>query len=175
MEQFLKVVAKGYQKNYPDISRLTFVMPNKRSGSFLMKQFYAVSEKETLAPRIITISDLVEECVDEVVDTRLDLLFRLYESYRKLKGETDETTFEKFCSWGETLLGDFNEVDIQMVDVDALFRNVADLNYLKSNFLTDEQKAVMVEYFGYDPSKIEEDSGRLWRSLGSATLPEDDG
>ena len=154
MQQFLKTVAKGYIDKYPDISRLTFIMPNIRSGSFLLKNIKDESDKPRLGPRVVPISDFIAENVEEAIDSRLDLLFRLYKCYIGLEGSPKDLSFEKFSSWGETLLNDFNETEMHMVKAEELFKNVMDLNEIQSDFLTDEQKDIMVEYFGADPTML---------------------
>lgn len=165
MKQFLEIVARGYMERYPDISRLTFVMPNIRSGSFLMRNLNELSAAPMLSPRIVTISDFINDNIEGVVDSRIDLIFRLYESYCKLQKGNVKMTFEKFSSWGETLLSDFNEVDMHVVDVSEMFKNVVDLNSIKSHFLTDEQKEVMEEYFGYSTLRLEEDLKKFWETF----------
>lgn len=165
MERFLSVVARGYSNHYPDISKLTFILPNKRSGTFLLREFAALSRRPILAPRILTISDFISLSAENVVDSRLDLLFRLYLCYTGLLPSGTEIRFEKFRSWGETVLADFNEIDLQMVDAGEIFKNVYDLNSIKSNFLTQEQKKVMVDYFGYSPDLLVEKLERFWQNV----------
>lgn len=175
MEHFLKVVAQGYRDRYRDLSHLTFVMPNKRSGSFLLKEFRNMSVQAVIAPRIIAISDFIADNAEGVVDSRLDLIFRLFRCYKALPESSADMTFERFTSWGETLLGDFNEVDMQMVDVDELFKNITDLNFLKSNFFTEEHRRVMVDYFGHSPDIIDVNSDRLWKNFNPGSPSDKDG
>lgn len=172
MKTFLRVIAKGYTERYPDISRLTFIMPNKRSGAFLLREFNSSSSTPAIGPEIISISDFVAMQNERVVDSRLDLLFRLYDCYRRLPGSNEDMTFEKFYSWGETVLTDFNEVDMHMADAEEVFKNVKDLNEIRSDFLTPEQKEVMVEYFGYTPEILSRNYRRFWET---ATKETDDG
>ena len=164
MEHFLKIIASGYNNKYRDISRLTFVMPNKRSGTFLLKNFKELQKTPVFSPRIIPITEFIDNTIETVKDSRMDLLFRLFESYRRISKKTD-MEFEKFSSWGETMLSDFNEVDMHMKDADEIFRNVSDLNSIRSTFLSEEQKKVMVEYFGYSPEKVLEEAVRFWEEF----------
>lgn len=164
MKQFLKLIAQGYTERYDDISRLTFIMPNKRSGTFLLKALSELSDTPVLGPRILPINDFIAEVADSVEDSRIDMLFRLYECYRSLS-EAEGMSFEKFISWGETILSDFNEVDMQMVEADELFKNVYDLNAIRSNFLSDEQRKVMVDYFGYSRNITDTGLDRFWQSF----------
>ena len=163
MAHFLKVVAESYHKRYTDLSRLAFIMPNKRSGTFLLEKLRALNEKPGFSPRIIPIDDFVGDIIPLVKDSRLDMLFRLYRAYIGLPGADSEMTFEQFSSWGETLLNDFNEIDMQMVDAEGMFKNVYDINAIRSNFLTNAQKRVMTRYFGYSPEILEQRFANLWK------------
>lgn len=165
MDHFLKIVAEGYYNKYKDLSSLTFIMPNKRSGTYLLKYFKDLVRVPVLAPRIIPVTEFIDRSIESVKDSRLDLLFRLFACYRRLQPGSG-ITFEKFSSWGETMLSDFNEVDMHLVDPDEIFKNVTDLNSIRSTFLTDEQKKVMVEYFGYSPDELHEQSARkFWEEF----------
>lgn len=108
-------------------------------------------------PEVTTMSDFVEKVAGKVVAGRIELLFIMYQAYVKLQKEAGAESiqeFDRFRRWGETALSDFNEVDMQDVDADAIFKNVKDLKEISSNFLTEEQLKVMEEFFGqsYDPA-----------------------
>lgn len=168
MIPFLHSVAKGYASRYSDLSEFCFLFPNKRSGTFFLKYL----KKETaghvmLSPKVMTISELVGKLSERVVAGRLDLLFLLFEAYRDISGATpgnDDSgvEFDSFRGWGETVLSDFSEVDQYLVDAQAIFKNVKDYRELSSNFLTDEQKEVMAEYFGRTSTG---DTSGFWKNF----------
>lgn len=162
MNSFLSTIAKAYSERYSDLSSLVFVLPNKRSCSFLLKAFSDQYTVPVISPLIIPITDFISDVADNVMDSRIDLLFRLFACYRKLQRDETTMTFEKFSSWGETILSDFNEIDMQTVDPDEIFKNVYDLNSIKSSFLSSVQKKVLVDYFGYEPEILEMDFNRFW-------------
>ncbi|MDE6511711.1 MAG: PD-(D/E)XK nuclease family protein, partial [Muribaculaceae bacterium] len=106
-------------------------------------------------------SDYVEKACGRVVGGRIELLFIMYQAYVRLQKEAGSSVvqeFDRFRRWGETAFSDFNEVDMQDVDPDELFKNVKDLKEISSNFLTEEQLKVMEEFFGqaYDPAETAE-------------------
>jgi len=116
-----------------------------------------------LAPEIKAISEFVAELSGKVAASRLDQLFILFQTYRSIIGNcgddnADGIEFDSFRTWGETVISDFNEVDLYLVDADEIFKNVKDYREIASNFLTEEQKRVMQEYFGRsdygDPSSF---------------------
>lgn len=141
-----------------ELGDFLIVVPHKRGVTYLRRYFEeAVSERllrqpsRREMPRIITISEHVEEITGLSRGSRLQLLFVLYDSYRALFGQGRPPCaegFEEFRRWGETALSDFNDVDMYDVDADALFSNLSDYNDIRTDFLSDEQKTVIEKYFG---------------------------
>lgn len=177
MKYFLEAVAEACHHRFSplgrDLNDVCFVFPNKRGATFFNKYMLALSgRKMMLAPTVTTVSDLMEDLSGMTVDSRINLVFRLYRCYRSsLSGKAlEEATFDRFRMWGETALSDFNEVDTQIVDdrrIDELFSNVRDFRSIRSDFLTDDQKNVIEKYFGVIvPSS---DTGNLWINYSGAT------
>lgn len=176
---FLDAIAKGYVENFDDLSEFVFVFPNKRSGTFFLKSLGSQLKGRTmLAPAVEPIADLVARLAGREPAPRIDLLFRLYNIYRRLEetsggrkrkpasGKPEKEgmlDFEAFRSWGEILLSDFSEVDQYGVDPDSIFKNVTDFREISSNFLTEDQIRVLEQYFGYTPSR--NDLERFWKNL----------
>lgn len=170
MIPFLKSIARGYASRYSDLSEICFLFPNKRSCTFFLKYLKEEFGRHVIvAPEVKTITDFVGDLSGKVVASRLDMIFMLFESYQALQGKSsgfsdDEQAkdFESFIGWGETVLSDFNEIDLYLADADAVFKNVKDYREISSNFLTEEQRKVMAEYFGR-PDKG--DSGKFWSNF----------
>lgn len=197
MQPFLKSVAEAYSSRYSDLSELCFIFPNKRSEKFFMNYLSDSLGKISLAPMATTITDFVTLLSGREVDSRLDLIFRLHRCYSRLCGEkgddipmplvsdsrpgkegekasdTDNpVAFDKFRSWGEAVLSDFNEIDMQMVDHKEIFKNLKDFKEISSNFITPEQRAVMQDYFGYTgPDPV---SDEFWKDFGPDFSDEND-
>lgn len=178
MKPFLQVIAEAYSSSdsgVRDLSRLLFVFPNKRSGTFFLKYLSQIMAEGTLLPEVTTVSDFITKLSGREVDSHLDLLFLLYESYlavvakgisadpSELKDDPEAVSFSRFRLWGETMLSDFNEVDTQLVNVEQVFRNVKDLREISTDFLTPEQRKVAEEYFGYRGGTSE--AGGFWKKF----------
>ena len=149
MKGFLESVAEGYACAFKGcLDKVTFVMPNKRSGSFLLRELSTYCGSPVVAPRIVTITDFVADITEGVVNHRMPSLFLLYDCYKALS-DVGDMDFDKFNAWGETVLNDFNEIDMAMVDPAAIFKNVNDYNSIRTDFLDDDQKKVIEKYFGY--------------------------
>lgn len=150
MTKFLKSVADAFCSEYEDLSEFCFVFPNKRAGTFFKKYMIEVTanvvDRCIVIPDITTISDFVVNLSGREINNRIDLLFTLYEEYNKLNDE--QIDFDKFRAWGEVVLSDFSDVDMYGVNPDAIFRNLEEFRKIQTNYLTEEQKQVISEYFG---------------------------
>ena len=169
MKPILQCIAEAYLERYSDISGFYFLFPNKRSGVFFKNHLKALGVPLKKMPQIKTIGDLVTELSGLSEAGQIEAIFTLYKSYcnlRKIKSEksdSDDENFESFRIWGETIISDFNIVDQYLVDPDEIFKNVKDFREISSNFLTEEQKEVLKEYFGRDYNDNENSS--LWKNF----------
>lgn len=170
-QSFLKSVAQAYASRYDEMSEFCFLFPNKRSGTFFLKHLSeSLDDKPMLAPEVLGVEEFVTRIADREPASRIDMLFRLYNIYCNLAGksgalasESDLLDFDRFAPWGETVLGDFDEVERYDVDAAEIFKNVRDYREISSNFLTDEQRAVIERYFGYSPASA--DVAGFWKCV----------
>ncbi len=168
MQTFLSQVAKIYVKNEDDrLSDFTFVFPNKRSGVFFANYMAEAIENNIVMPQIITISDFIGLYSTGIEASRMELIFILYDEYRKIVYERSPQStiieFDRFQFWAEMLLNDFGDVDKYLVDAKQLFKNIKNLKEINSNFLTEEQINVIRQYWG--DSKIPEYSATFWKHI----------
>lgn len=165
MEPILKTVAKAYSQRYNYLKEICFVFPNKRCGVFLRKYFaeYDIHTREL--PHILTITELMQQIAKKIEASRIEQLFTLYNSYKKIlkdrfEDQKEEIDFDAFRIWGETVLTDFNTVDFNLADPEEIFKNIKDYREIATNFLTEDQKDVIREYFGVD---YFEEEGHFWK------------
>lgn len=182
MVAFLKQVAQVYLDNEREnMMDYCFVFPNKRSGTFFRHYLQLLSKDQPLGmPEIATIGDLTARLTSLVEAPRLEQLFALYDRYRRIGGESID--FDRFLFWGEMILGDFNDVDLYLVDPDKLFVNLRRYREVSANYLTDEQREILQRYWGeqfaypspdrfwehlhYDtPTPLEQKFLKLWEVL----------
>jgi hypothetical protein len=134
MQPFLYRVARAFLKEYDsDVSRFSFVFPNRRAGLFFQRYLSLQTSKPLFSPEILTINDCFASASHFQPADRLSNLFRLYRIYNEL-GNSDET-FDNFVFWGEMLLSDFDEVDKYRVDARQLFTNVTELKEIEELFV----------------------------------------
>lgn len=164
MIPFLKCVARNYASRYTDLSRLCFVFPSRRAATFFRKYLSeSVRDEVIISPLTITMDELAADLSEAIPDTRIDLLFTLFDAYRSLnsESETKQVDFDSFRMWGEVVLADFNEVDLWNVNPADIFKNVRDYKEIETDYLTEEQRGVMEEYFGV--ASYKDSLERFWR------------
>lgn len=140
MIPFLYNVAQAYYKTCgQDMSRYTFVFPNRRAGIFFQHYLSQIAGRPIFSPEILTVTDLFERMSPYRKADRIEMLFMLYEIYKHISSSGE--TFDEFLYWGEMLLNDFDDVDKYLVDAQQLFWNIKDLKEIDAgfNFLSEDQ------------------------------------
>ncbi|MCH5241741.1 MAG: PD-(D/E)XK nuclease family protein [Muribaculaceae bacterium] len=168
MEPILKTIAKTYTQRYGDVTRFCFIFPNKRCGIYLKKYFAEQGKRSDQLPHILTISEFATQIAKKTEASRIVQLFTLFNAYKEIVGSETQLDFDTFRGWGETVLSDFNTVDLNLTDPEEIFKNIKDYRELTSNFLTQEQKEVMREYFGVE---TDGDSSNFWKSFSGQGKP----
>lgn len=156
MKPFLLELAEKIRQEHPRLEGLTFVFPNRRAVLYFRKHLSSLMERPAFSPQMLTIEDFIAGYSDLQVPDKLELVYRLYQSYQGvLRGqhESDEATkesFDQFYFWGEMLLRDFDEVDKYMVNAEQLFKDLSSQKELDStfDFLTEEQIEFLKSFWG---------------------------
>lgn len=139
MQTFLNQVAGYVYENYADnTDQLCIVLPNKRGALFLKKQLAQTFKKTIWLPSIISAEELIETLAGTQSISEIDLLCKLYESYRAVVTSNTET-FDSFAKWGNLILQDFNEIDRYLADANALYSNLRDIKEIESWSLAQEE------------------------------------
>ncbi len=168
MEPFLSQVARIYVENEKqNLIDYCFVFPNKRSGVFFVDYMSKLVDEAVVLPRVTTISDFIGEFSTGTDATRLELMFIMYDEYKRILREKSAgghiVDFDRFQFWAEMLLNDFNDVDKYLVDAKQLFINIHKLKEINSNFLTDEQIEVINHYFG--EKRVNDSVESFWKHI----------
>lgn len=169
MIPFLKNVAQAYIERYDDLSEFCFLFPNKRSGTFFRKYLEeTMADRVMLSPTITGITEFIADLTGLVEVPKVEALFILYKSYLQILNnenpdeENLPTDFDSFRYWGEMVLNDFNTIDQYLIDPDEIFKNLRDYREIATDFLTEEQKEVIEEYFG---QSVYENSEGFWKQF----------
>lgn len=166
MKEFLRYVANDIICKYgTDLSRIAVVFPNKRASLFLNEQLARIAQKPLWSPAYITISELFRQQSQWQVADPVKLVCDLHKSFCQQTG-SDET-LDKFYSWGQLLISDFDDIDKNMADPDRVFANLRDIHELDDlSFLTDEQRQLLRHFFSHfteeHETELKQRFLRLW-------------
>lgn len=166
MKEFLRYVANDIIYKYgTDLSRIAVVFPNKRASLFLNEQLARIAQKPLWSPAYITISELFRQQSQWQVADPVKLVCDLHKSFCQQTG-SDET-LDKFYSWGQLLISDFDDIDKNMADPDRVFANLRDIHELDDlSFLTDEQRQLLRHFFSHfteeHETELKQRFLRLW-------------
>lgn len=178
MKPFLYSIAETYLANEAEeVMDYCFVFPNKRSAVFFHHAFAIASRrlgKEIPHPATITISDFIESFVKGVRGERMEMIFILYQSYREViyrhagadrnaRALAEMVDFNRFQRWADMLLGDFNDVDMYMVDPSELFPNLERYREISANYIEPEVLEEIKRHWRVD--RIPEYSETFWNHI----------
>ena len=131
MKPFLEKIAERLVEKYPkNMEDIAIVLPSKRSVIFLKSYLSKLINKPIFLPQFFSVEEFVEEVSGLKILDNLSLQFHLYQSYLS-KPTKEVDSFEKFLSWSNVLMHDFNEVDRNLVNVKDIFSNLKNLKELE--------------------------------------------
>jgi hypothetical protein len=151
---FLRLVAQDLIARFgTDLSDVTVVFPGIRTSLFFNTYLYQVTQKPLWAPQYRSIESLFAEAATLRTGDSIQLIVDLYETYIEVYNAHSQIpsaeTLDEFFFFGEILLSDFEDVDKNLVNANALFANLKDLDALRDNFehLSEEQREAIQRHF----------------------------
>lgn len=151
LKSFLTSVAEFLLGQERPLHQQTVVLPSRRAAIFLRKALLEAIDKPVLAPRMISIEELIYEVSELQPVSRPELYFRLFEALRQ-EGRA-ELPFEDFNRWGRALLQDFNEIDRYLVEPQAIFDYLGDLKRIEAwNLEPGEHTRMLDDYLRFWPN-----------------------
>jgi CRISPR/Cas system-associated exonuclease Cas4 (RecB family) len=115
------------------------VFPSRRAGLYFKDNLSKRINKLSKLPEVYSIEDFLLKISGYKLADKLALIFGLYEIMKPyLEGES----FDRFYAWGEMLIGDFNDIDNNLVNGKYLFRIIHEFREIDEEFklsLADEE------------------------------------
>ncbi|MBK7888189.1 MAG: PD-(D/E)XK nuclease family protein [Bacteroidetes bacterium] len=142
MKSFLEKVVTATIELPPRKTLILF--PTQRACQEYRKIIAATKKEADWLPAILPIRDLLLNLKAPLLADDLTLLLELYEVHRELFKEEE---FEKFISYGQQLIDDFNEIDRQAINPDLLFEEINDLKSLEARFSPGEEDFEYIRSF----------------------------
>lgn len=132
-----------------DISNAVFVLPSKRAGTFIKAALKNQLKKTLFAPKVHSIESFVEYVAGVKISTNVNLLFELYEVYKKNNSGKQPDDFQSFLGWGQLILQDFNEIDRYLIDSQSIFSYLDSVKTLALWGLNGEKTELQKNYLSF--------------------------
>ncbi len=97
---------------------IAIVMPSQRGILYLKKELAIRGDRPYLSPSFFTIEEFALQMSDSVLEDPIDLLMEAYACFKEVDSKVD---FDRFVTWGQMMLKDFDTLDLYLVDPSALF------------------------------------------------------
>ena len=146
MQSFLKIVLSELNKKKVNLSDCVFILPNKRAGLFLKEAISSTIEKNIFSPDILPIDDFITSLSGLSKISNTELLFEFYSVYKLNTHTQEQNEFEDFIKWARILLNDFDDIDRELANSDAVFNYLQAINDL-DHWSLDEDKTSIVENY----------------------------
>lgn len=175
MNSFLKEVAEDLVAKFGDnVQDCAIVFNNKRPAAYLQKHLADRYQKPFWSPSFFTVQEFFAEGTDLKVADHYTQFFTLYDCYIDiLKGEgiIKLPSIAKFHSIARIILGDFNQIDNDLVDADKLFTELEDIAVINQqfDFLTPDQKEFLSQFWqSYSDGKYKKQQAlfiKMWQRM----------
>jgi hypothetical protein len=133
MASFIRRVLLDLKKKDVDFSKITFILPNNRSGVVLQHELSNLSNTTFFAPRILSSEEFVEKLSNLKTLSNIELLFNFYKTYLDLTEKNAQEPFDSFSKWAQVILQDFNEIDRYLVDPKYIFGYLHEIQKINAN------------------------------------------
>lgn len=165
MQSFLSKVVTELLKSDTPLSQITIILPNKRSGVFLKNLLKLYIKQSTFLPRILSIEEFVKEVSGFESLDNVSLLFEFYGIYKINTPQSKTDSFEVFSKWASILLQDFNDLDSNLFDSNAILTYLNDSKRLEQWDMTKQQPSALVHNYLSFFEKIKTYHRELWNYL----------
>ena len=129
MKSFLEKVLEDVQRKDIDIEKACFVFPNKRSSQVFKTLLLQTTKRPFFAPTIESIDSFIIKIsgLKELKKSRA--LFKLFSIYSSINKDNN---LETFSSWGGTFINDTIEVEQNLLEVQVVLKELAEINKIKN-------------------------------------------
>jgi len=143
MKSFLQHIIDDIEDCGP-LKEQAYIFPNRRACIYFKKLLMDRFQDQSFwSPTILSIEDFVVKVTGRAINDNLTLLLELFSVYK----QHQDLSFERFYSWGQILLNDFDEVDRNLVDTDKLYQNLKDLQDIEESFGGNEEVMEAIRQF----------------------------
>jgi hypothetical protein len=150
MDTFVKKIVDYITEQQLDYKDLSIVVPSERMIAYIHAQLFEASGKPVLAPQIISIDRWVQKLVPFAVMDKTQLILELYDVFSQNPVNNNDMGFDKFLTWGQMLLSDFDEIDRYEVNPEQLFKNLRDVKDIEQwSFNSEELSQGQLQFMAF--------------------------
>lgn len=159
MNSFLQQVAQHYATT-PHLEDLCFVFPNRRSGKFFEQRIAEAINGPAMMPRIVAMTDFLGDLTGHNQVSDIEAMLVLYKAYCQVMGES-ASPMDAFVRWAALIINDYNDADMNLVDVRQLYSNLHDLRQIATDYLDPDLKRDLERVLNI--TLPNSDDERFWR------------
>ena len=171
MISFLDETANKISKQFENqLSEIQIIVPNKRTGFHFRKSLAKSVSKTVWSPKIFTIQQYLNFITNFSTIDKLNLIFLLYKSFKKVDNKFDYD-FDSFFNLANIILSDFNEIDSYLVEMKQIFTNIKNIHEIDYKYggLSKEQIEIIQNYWrNFSPDNLSKEKEKfleLWNLL----------
>jgi hypothetical protein len=124
MKTFIEACVQKILLDSKDLTSSVIVIPNNRAALFLKKAFIEQCESAIILPKIVTISEFINDLAEMQVANKTELLFEFYNCYHQCGFDEEPQSFLEFYKWAKVVIADFNEIDNQLVNPSKILSHI---------------------------------------------------
>ncbi len=130
MKTFLRKTAEHLwaEHGIEALQDIAVVMPSQRGVLYLKKELAYLSDRPFLAPNFYTIEEFALQMTQSQVVDPVQLLLEAYACFKEVDAQVD---FDRFISWGQLMLKDFDSIDMYLVDPRQMFAFLSEVKTLE--------------------------------------------
>jgi hypothetical protein len=149
MQSFLQTVLSELKKNKTNLSDCIFILPNKRAGLFLKEAIADHIDNNIFSPEILSIDDFITSISGLSSISNTELLFEFYSVYKIHTKQQEQNEFEEFIKWARILINDFDDIDRELCDSEAVFNYLQAINDINHWSLDEDKTSIINNYISF--------------------------
>ncbi|MDB5121201.1 MAG: ATP-dependent nuclease subunit [Sphingobacteriales bacterium] len=174
MNSFLREVATDLISRFgADLKDVAIIFNNKRPVTFLKKHLGELSGKAFWSPSFFTIGEFFSLATDLISADHIKQFFVLHQEFNKLLKEEGKPEFtpDQFYPMAEIILGDFSQIDYDLINPDQVFSALEDIAVIQHQFphFSEDQQKFLEQFWATFSAERQQNFQQkfidLWRRM----------
>lgn len=130
MKTFLRHTAEHLWSEHgiDELQDIAVVMPSQRGVLYLKKELGMLGDRPFLSPDFHTIEEFALQMTQSTLVDPIQLLLEAFTCFKDVDPHVD---FDRFISWGQLMLKDFDSIDMYLVDPRQMFAFLSEVKSLE--------------------------------------------